>query len=182
MYLAGPEVFLPNAVELGEAKKAICRAHGFEGLFPLDDPESRLVGAADLGAAIFRHCVDAVTRADILVANMTPFRGPSMDVGTAVEMGIMFALGRPVFGYSNAAEDYSARVTPDGYLVEDFGYADNLMCEGAVLASGATVVRTEVAAGAALTDLKGFEECLRQAAGMLPLTRRAGRRTPDARR
>ena len=27
-YLAGPEVFLPDAVAIGEAKKAICAEHG----------------------------------------------------------------------------------------------------------------------------------------------------------
>ncbi len=37
VYLAGPEVFLPDAIELGERKKRLCRAYGFEGLYPLDN-------------------------------------------------------------------------------------------------------------------------------------------------
>ena len=178
-------MFLPNAVELGQAKKEICRAHGFEGLYPLDDPEGRLASATDLGLAIFRHCVDAVRRADLLIANMTPFRGPSVDVGTALEMGMMYALGRPVFGYTNAADDYSTRVAPDGYLVEDFGFADNLMCEGAVRAGGGTVVRTAVpvAHASPLSDLVAFEACVRQAAGTVgSVRRRGGRRIRGARR
>ena len=36
IYLAGPEVFLPDAREIADAKKAICRAHGLEGVFPAD--------------------------------------------------------------------------------------------------------------------------------------------------
>ena len=47
---------------------------------------------------------------DLLIANCTPFRGVSMDVGTAFEIGFMRALGRPVFGYSNTPADYAARV------------------------------------------------------------------------
>ena len=35
-YLAGPDVFFPNPVEIGAAKKAICAEHGLEGVFPLD--------------------------------------------------------------------------------------------------------------------------------------------------
>ena len=47
---------------------------------------------------------------DLVIANMTPFRGPSMDVGTAVELGYSFARGLPVFGYTNIVDDYEARV------------------------------------------------------------------------
>src|SRR5258708_1028231 len=40
-YLAGPEVFLPDAAEIGRRKKELCRRHGFEGLYPLDAPAPR---------------------------------------------------------------------------------------------------------------------------------------------
>jgi nucleoside 2-deoxyribosyltransferase len=36
IYLAGPEVFLPNANDIGAAKAALCAEAGFEGVFPLD--------------------------------------------------------------------------------------------------------------------------------------------------
>ena len=36
IYLAGPEVFLPDARVIGEAKARLCAAAGFEGIFPLD--------------------------------------------------------------------------------------------------------------------------------------------------
>ena len=36
IYLAGPDVFLPAPVAAGEAKKHICAAHGFVGVYPLD--------------------------------------------------------------------------------------------------------------------------------------------------
>ncbi|MDR9459781.1 MAG: hypothetical protein RI591_06525, partial [Dehalococcoidia bacterium] len=31
VYLAGPDVFFPNAIEIGNAKKRICAQYGFEG-------------------------------------------------------------------------------------------------------------------------------------------------------
>src|SRR4051794_40570148 len=162
IYLAGPEVFLPNAHAIGEAKKAVCTKHGFVGRFPLDagtDPTTD-------GHVIFRHCIEMMQDCDLVVANMTPFRGPSMDVGTAVEIGFIFALGRPVFGYTNVVGDYSTRVIADGWQVEDFGFADNLMCEGPVFESGGSIVRTGVADAERLTDLRGFEACVVAAAGI----------------
>ena len=37
IYLAGPDVFLPDAVEIGRRKAAICARHGLSGLYPLDN-------------------------------------------------------------------------------------------------------------------------------------------------
>ena len=37
IYLAGPEVFLPDATAFGRRKVEICAAHGLEGVFPLDN-------------------------------------------------------------------------------------------------------------------------------------------------
>lgn len=37
IYLAGPEVFFPNALEQGAEKKRLCCEHGFEGVYPLDN-------------------------------------------------------------------------------------------------------------------------------------------------
>jgi nucleoside 2-deoxyribosyltransferase len=170
VYLAGPEVFLPDALDIGERKKRICAQHGFTGLFPSDSDAASGDPHLDSAAAIFRHCVACMDRADLVIANMTPFRGVSMDVGTAVELGYMYARGVPVFGYTNVADDYGERVEADGMSVEAFGLCDNLMCESAVVASGARVVRTTVDADVRYTDLAGFEECVRAAAEVFWLT------------
>ena len=167
IYLAGPEVFLPNAVEIGGWKKDLCRAYGFEGVFPLDEPPGGSGSVADTGREIFDICVSMMDRCDLCVANLTPFRGISVDVGTAVEIGYMYARGKPVFGYSNSADDYKVRLQAsepgDGTMVEDFGFFDNAMCEGVVARSGG-VVRHETDHPHQLTDLQGFEACLARAA------------------
>ena len=169
VYLAGPEVFLPDAVALGEAKKAVCAEHDLEGVYPLD-PFAGSDTAYD-GVALFEHCVAHLDRCDAVIANLTPFRGPSMDVGTAVEIGYALGAGCPVYGYTNVATDYRARVEPEpGWLVEDFGFVDNLMCEGTVRRHGGEPVRTPVAStdpATVLVDLTGFRVAVARAAAAL---------------
>ncbi len=36
VYLAGPDVFRPDAEAFGARLKAICAGHGLDGVFPLD--------------------------------------------------------------------------------------------------------------------------------------------------
>jgi nucleoside 2-deoxyribosyltransferase len=174
-------VFLPEALDIGARKAALCTKHGFEGVFPLDasldlrrlaKPEqARAISAANEG--LMRSC-------DRLIANLTPFRGVSMDAGTAFEVGFMRALGRPVLGYTNVAADYRARSEayrraapglPDADApdveIEDFDGAENLMIEAAILASGGSVVRNAVPRGQEMRDLAGFEACLVQASHIM---------------
>ena len=177
IYLAGPEVFLPDADVAGAAKAALCARHGFQGLFPLDaaldlsglakSEQALRISAANEG--LVRSC-------DALIANLTPFRGVSMDSGTAFEVGFMRALGRPVLGYTNVLADYRERAeayrraapglpeadAPD-IQIEDFDGAENLMIEIAIAASGGSIVRKAVARGQEMRDLNGFETCLLQA-------------------
>ena len=40
IYLAGPEVFLANARDIGARKRAICARHGLVGVFPADEEEA----------------------------------------------------------------------------------------------------------------------------------------------
>ena len=81
----------------------------------------------------------------MVIANLTPFRGPSADSGTLIEVGWFLGRGRPVFGYSNTATPFAERsrrqvlAVPDpmpGLAVEGFGLPDNLMIPGAVLQGG----------------------------------------------
>ena len=48
VYLAGPEVFLIDAVAVGQCKKALCSQYGFKGLFPFDND----ISADDAGTPI----------------------------------------------------------------------------------------------------------------------------------
>jgi nucleoside 2-deoxyribosyltransferase len=172
VYLAGPTVFLPDALDLAAAKKALCREFGFEGAFPLDN-------GADLarktpfeqGLAIYEANRDLMDACHAIVADMTPFRGPSMDVGTAFEMGYMRAQGKYTYGYSNVVHTFEERVrayneTPleaytAGTAIERFDMPDNLMMPGAIVDAGGTcMVSRPVEPGQELRCLANFRTCL----------------------
>ena len=183
IYLAGPEVFLPDARAVGERKRALCAEHGLEGAFPLD-AQLGLAGLAkpEQARRIAAACEGMGRSCDALIANLTPFRGVSMDCGTAFEVGFVRALGRPVLGYTNVTADYHARCEawrraapplpdadcPDAQI-EDFDGAENLMIEAAIVASGGNIVRTAVPPGQEMRDLAGFQACLAQAAKVMGL-------------
>lgn len=176
IYLAGPEVFLPDfGKPVFEAKKALCRDFGFEGISPMDgEPMPEASSPYAQGIAIYRGNVAHMRRADAVIANMTPFRGVGMDPGTAFEMGFMAAAGKPVLGYTHVTTPFDSRSLgyydhgrPDllelysaGTSVERFDMPDNLMMVGAANAAGFAVARVAVPAGEELTSLAGFRLCV----------------------
>ena len=180
IYLAGPEVFLTNAHEIGRRKQAICRRHGLEGWFPLDaDPSQN--GGGDPSQRIYDACIAGLHTADAVIANLTPFRGISADVGTVYELGFALALGKPVFGYSNVAATLRSRVhatlgaggsdeqthaplAGDGMVVEDFGLADNLMIAEGLRSQGRPMVLRDLNEATIWNDLDAFEACVLKAA------------------
>jgi nucleoside 2-deoxyribosyltransferase len=174
IYLAGPEVFLPDAAAIGAAKKAICARHGVTGVFPLDPPAPMPSGPPDW-RRIFAANEMHIQGCDALVANLTPFRGVGADPGTVYELGFMRGLGRAVHGYTHDPRPHRERVPgarfdgavwrdEEGLEVEEFGLAENLMIEGAIAACGGVMLRAEVPLG--WTDLSLFEAAIaRIAAG-----------------
>jgi nucleoside 2-deoxyribosyltransferase len=164
-YLAGPDVFHPKAVEIGSEKKRICAEFGLVGVFPFDaDVDLAGLSPTEQGHRCFDLMVELMDSCDLAIANLTPFRGPSMDVGTAIEIGYMHGRNKPVFGYTNVPTDYAERVSEDGFLVEPFGLVDNLMVEGPIYKTGVAVVRASVPESEQYTSLGAFRECVRLAA------------------
>jgi nucleoside 2-deoxyribosyltransferase len=175
LYLAGPDVFLPNASEIGLRKQEICRTYGFEGLFPLNG-DATVRGEA---LEIFHANCALMRQADAGVFNLTPFRSPSADAGTVFELGSMFCSQKPLYGYTSDPRDYRERVeaafelTEQGsrprdrnaYAIENFGWRDNLMIIGAIQEAGGTVAAVAEPDGEtgtpSLSALAAFEACLR---------------------
>jgi nucleoside 2-deoxyribosyltransferase len=174
VYLAGPDVFLPDPHGRAALLKALCAQHGLIGVSPMDKITPEPVRWAGLPEAfrIARQNEAHIASCDVLVANLTPFRGPSADVGTVFELGLMRALGRPVFGWSNAAAQYAARTRAflgtdgDGLEIEDFGLSDNLMIEGAIHASGGAMEVDEGPHETRWTRLAAFMRCLTHVAAL----------------
>ena len=165
-------MFLPNAVTIGRRKQKLCRQYGFAGLYPFDNDVTASAGEP-VDRLIYAANKRMILQADFAIMNLTPFRGASADVGTAFELGMMAAQGKPVFGYTNMDRPMHARIAgsrqradgawvdPDGFTVENFGNAENLMID-CCLAEGINAF-IRVDADGRLDDLEGFEACLRLA-------------------
>lgn len=138
VYLAGPGVFRADAKAYGASLKAICLQNGMEGLFPLDSDSS---SSGDVAAAIYRANVALINSSAAIIADISPFRGPNMDPGTAWEIGFGIAKALPVFVWSHTSKTLLERTRAlhrlkendhgwrdkDDLLVEDFGLVENLM-------------------------------------------------------
>ena len=122
IYIAGPDVFERDAVEIGRKYKAICEKYGHEGLYPLDNE-------CDSSAEIYKGNISLIDEADAVVANGNEFRGV-MDVGTAFEVGYAAAKGKKICIYMDDTrsliEKYGEK-DEKGRITEDFGKPLNLM-------------------------------------------------------
>lgn len=134
IYLAGPTVFFADADDAGARLVALCDQYGCEGLYPLDFDLDGEMSARTIQAA----CLRELRTAAGVVADLSPFRGPHADDGTAFELGFAHALGIPIWAYSTdprtlmeripGARAASGHVRDDaGLLIENFGRAHNSM-------------------------------------------------------
>ena len=138
IYLAGPDVFRPDVAEWAATVRELCRRYGFEPLLPVDHKETQ-------PEKIFQSNIDLIRKAQIVAANLDPFRGPEPDSGTAFELGYALALGKKVCGYVTRLETVAQRVEAaenrseppapygdkitdrNGLMIENFGLPCNLM-------------------------------------------------------
>lgn len=140
VYIAGFDVFAADADVRRIRAIGACRARGLVPLHPLDNE-------AQTARDIYEGNVALIREADVVVANLNPFRGPcEPDAGTAFEVGFACALDKPVWAYVDDVSPMRERmgeIDEHGYSVEDFGSPMNLM-----LAESVTLVQGS------------FEDCL----------------------
>ncbi|MDD0838042.1 nucleoside 2-deoxyribosyltransferase [Curvibacter sp. HBC61] len=165
VYLAGPDVFYPDARERGRQMQALCAELGLVGLYPLDGDLSAQ-GDAPLSLRIYQANRQLIQSADAVVANLRDFRGCEPDSGTVWEASFALALGKPVVGYlpragsllERMAGQHQHGVDAEGCTVEDFGLPLNLMLAHSL---SAVVVGPE-------TGLQGLRAALERLRGWLP--------------
>ncbi|RLB75757.1 MAG: nucleoside 2-deoxyribosyltransferase [Deltaproteobacteria bacterium] len=138
IYLAGPEVFLENGREYGEVLKQKCLSAGFEGLFPFDNVVQGNT-KEELAQKIKDGNIKLIKSCDIVIANLSPFRGPEPDSGTVWEVGFAQGLGKVVIGYCHDRRElktktqeilglhHSSHRDGQNLEIEDFGLTHNLM-------------------------------------------------------
>jgi nucleoside 2-deoxyribosyltransferase len=170
VYLAGDLVFRPDGLAMFDRLREICAQLGMIGVAPLDGQ------AALQGLPPGEETILAIVAADRELMDgcdgglfcLDPFRrAADMDPGTAVEIGYMFAQGKPLCGYTADGRDYPTKVAayfraawqadlrgrpalafggssgsqedPDGMLVHSEGLVQNGMTEGFIRMSGGRV-------------------------------------------
>jgi len=170
-YLAGPDVFLPDAPAHARRKAAICARHGLHARPPLNEDIATLAAMHERDAwrAIYAKDVAMMEASDLAIVNLTPFRGASADAGTLVELGWFLGRNRPVFAYSNSGQSFMARsaalldALPDpmpGLTVGGFGLPDNLMIAGAVEHTGGHPILLPQHGSLPFDSLELFERCV----------------------
>jgi nucleoside 2-deoxyribosyltransferase len=193
-YLAGPDVFLPNAAAHAARKVEICRRYGLRGLPPLNEDIETAAktlnktlnetpdNAPDVWRSIYEKDIAMMEQCDIIIANLTPFAGASADAGTSIEVGWFLGQRKPIFGYSNNSESFEQRMRRqlgDGHAdlgIEGFHLPDNLMIVGAVLSGGCPVFVPRDGKARGIDALDVFEACVAAAARVVAAQAFAGRR------
>jgi nucleoside 2-deoxyribosyltransferase len=136
IYLAGPDVFRPDALTWADEARTLLLQYGHHALIPLDNEETTAEG-------IFKANIALIAEADAIIANLNPFRGLEPDSGTAFEVGYAIALGKRVIGYlsdarpavDKLAEHFGGSLVrmedrptdPNGMFIENFNLPLNLM-------------------------------------------------------
>ena len=140
IYIAGPDVFEKDSIEIGKKLLALCKEYGFIGLYPLDNVVDFSQEKEKIAEDIFKANVKMIQEADIVIANLNPFRGKEADSGTVWECGYAYGLGKEVYGYMQDTKDYVEKfsldertlqenhyIDKDGKFIEDFAHPINLM-------------------------------------------------------
>ncbi len=140
IYIAGPDVFETDSIEIGKRLVQMCKKYGYEGLYPLDNVVDFSQNKHKTAQDIFDANIVMIQKADIIIANLNPFRGKEPDSGTVFECGYAYGLEKEVYGYMSRTCNYietfkqDEKFVKDGYfcdkkerLIEDFDYPLNLM-------------------------------------------------------
>jgi len=146
VYLAGPDLWFPDAAEHMARRTALCDAVGVTALAGPGEGMVETEPSEAMAREIYARALERLRLADAVIANLSPWRGPNADPGTAFEVGFAAALAKPVFAYLNVeAEEeaeYRTRVETvigatlgedgawrdmDQGAIEDFALPENVM-------------------------------------------------------
>jgi len=142
IYLAGFDVFYPNALEVLDAKKKLCESYGFIALAPLDNTVDFSQPKEKIRELIYQANVKLMNEADIFCVNLNAFRHGEPDSGTVFEIGYGTGLKKDVYIYVDSNESMLEKTKQhddkcvykeglwfdkNGLMIEDFDGMFNLM-------------------------------------------------------
>lgn len=103
LYLTGPQFGAHAELTLQAEASALCAAAGFELAIPDPDTLKEEEASEALAREIYAQRVSCLRRADAVIVDLTPLRGPAAEPTAAFEAGFAAGLGRPVFAYLTCA-------------------------------------------------------------------------------
>jgi nucleoside 2-deoxyribosyltransferase len=140
IYIAGPDVFEKNSIEIGKSYVNLCEKYGFNGHYPLDNVINFNQEKKKVALDIFVANEKLIDECDIVVANLNAFRGKEADSGTVWECGYAYGKGKKVYGYMEKTRAYIESFDEnekkeegnffwdsEERFIEDFDYPVNLM-------------------------------------------------------
>jgi nucleoside 2-deoxyribosyltransferase len=119
IYIAGPDVFKEEAIEIGRLYSKLCKLYGYKGLYPLDNVVDFNQPKQKIAQDIFYKNKKLIESADIVIANLNPFRGKEADSGTVWECGYASGLGKKVYGYMDNTNEYIDQFDQDEKELRD---------------------------------------------------------------
>lgn len=133
IYFAGPDVFNLDYDNHKKKIKQYCQRYGMTPLLPADT-EIVCDDPLQLAKLIYQQNIQYIQLADIVVANVSSFRGYEPDSGTMFEVGFAIASGKTVWCYQvpdkpliDIIPQREPGIDSDDHIVEDFGLPLNLM-------------------------------------------------------
>lgn len=142
IYLAGFDVFYPDAITILQQKKRLCQKYGFIGLAPLDNEVDLSQSKATIRQRIYEANIALMNEADIFCVNLNAFRHGEPDSGTVFEIGYGVGLKKDVYVYVESSESMLEKTQSfddkcecingtwfdrNGLMIEDFDGMFNLM-------------------------------------------------------
>jgi nucleoside 2-deoxyribosyltransferase len=119
LYIAGPQCFYPRGYSQWHGRRKLAEFYGFTVVLPNDYPlkldHEDLRKNAD---EIFANLRDVIKKTGIIIADLENFRGTEPDGGTLFEMGMTFAGGGLLYGFTR---DKRSITRKDPYIHFDKG-------------------------------------------------------------
>jgi len=101
IYVAGPDVFRRDGVEVLENKKNICEQYGYIGITPFDKQMDFSRKNSAIRQDIYKNNIQYIKECDIVIADLNNFRHNEQDSGTIFEIGFATALNKKIIFYSS---------------------------------------------------------------------------------
>ena len=101
LYIAGPLCFYKNGYGMWDALKKEAEFYGFTVALPNNNVlEYEEGNKRQFSAAIFKNCRDSINKTTCLIVNLENYRGLVPDGGSVYEMGMAYAKGAKLYGFT----------------------------------------------------------------------------------